>query len=133
MSFTNQPVDILAPRTVNLSIYAGSDFFMEFSVLDETGDFYEDITDDTIRGRFKTSVLSSAYMDFGVEITSGYLGQFALFMASENTILLKPGNGVFDLVLSRGLGSSSSGNSTPIIKTLATGIVTVYPAITNGN
>lgn len=83
----------------NLVVNAGSDFNQEFTLEGSGNNFAFDLTDYTAISQMRKWSGSSTAIDFTVDIVYPESGKITLNLSSEQTLNIKPGRYVYDVII----------------------------------
>jgi hypothetical protein len=94
----------MAVYTSNIIIYTGTNLEQSYILEDDAG--LMNLTDYTVISKMKRHPTSSSSTIFTSAVTSATAGRIKISLSPEQTILLKPGKYVYDIILYKnGLGT----------------------------
>lgn len=86
----------------NIVIEQNSDFSRSFQI--KTGDDIQDLTGYSFAAKVKERIQSDTGYDFTVTVTDEATGAITMTMSDTSTATIKPGDYVYDLVMTDGAG-----------------------------
>jgi len=103
----------MVAATYNIIIEQKSDFSRSFQI--KSGDDIQDLTDYSFQAKVRERIQSDTSYDFTVTITDAATGAITLTMTDTLTATIKPGDYVYDLVM-----TDDAGLKTRLLEGMAT-------------